>query len=303
MLLQFERLEERKLLAAGIDVEGGVLTVEGDGNANNIFVHGGGGYTSSASSVNGGGLIYAGLDRNGDGDFKDAGDVLKVYSTEEVNSLVILAKGGNDMVLVYLDGELGSDLTIDTGSGADTLQIKNSGVGRDLIVNTGGGDDQVDLFCSSVARDATITTAAGNDLVTIKSFEVQRNLAVDTGAGDDYVGICNLSAGGQVSASLGAGQDILSLNLGSLNVDLAKVTLDGGGGNQDRLLTTNNAPAFAQPDGGVKVKGFEIEETYGNLSTLTIAKLNLLDYRYCAAEKRLWKFHHDVDCLILPREV
>ena len=287
MPLQYERLEDRRLLAAGISLAGGVLKIEGDNGANNIFVHG------DEDT-----LIYAGLDRNGDGDFDDPGDILKVYEAQQVRSIVINSKGGDDMVLVHLDGFITGDLVINTGAGADTVQIEHVAVGRDLKVNTGAGDDQVDLFDSFAFRDAIIKTAAGNDLVTIDEFGAGRNLSVDTAAGDDVVGISRLIVGGKMDVKLGAGNDLLAIELCSLVVDPRKLSLDGGGGAMDRLIVCSLQNLELALDGGAQIKQFEITEEIEDVSPTTDAILNLVEHRFDAGELRLDLFHDAVDDII-----
>lgn len=293
MPLQIERLEDRRLLAAGISLAGGVLQIEGDNGANNIFVHSDAFVHSDEAS-----LIYAGLDRNGDGDFDDAGDVLKVYESAQIKSIVINSKGGNDMVLVHLDDEISGDLVINSGAGADTIQIEHIAIGRDLKVNTGAGDDQVDLYESLVTRDAIIKTAAGNDLVTVDVLAVGRNLSIDTAAGDDAVGLSLLAIDGKLDVKLGAGNDLLAIEICSVLVDPRKMSLDGGGGAFDRLVVCSEENLEAAIEQGAKVKQFEITEEIENVSPTTDAILTLVEHRFDAGELRLELFHNTVDDVI-----
>ena len=289
MPLQFERLESRCLLAAGINLAGGVLNIEGDQGANGIFVHN-----------DGEGLFYAGLDRNGDGDFDDPGDILKVYSAEQVRSIVINAKGGDDLVLVELGESIRGDLVINTGAGADTVQIEGAQIGRNLRVNTGAGDDQLVILDAQVGRDAILRTAAGDDLIRLDDLAVDRHLIVHAQAGDDAVRIEDVSVGARLNVNLGAGQDILWFAPSTLIYVPTLTTLDGGGGKQDRLVTIDQESVDFLESAGARIKRFEFKENVFQSSPATVAQSLLTEHRLQAGEARVDAFHDAVHEVLFP---
>lgn len=287
MPLHFERLEDRRLLAAGISLAGGTLKIEGDNNANNIFVHG-----------DEEGLIYAGLDRNGDGDFDDAGDVLKVYESDLIKSIVINSKGGDDMVLVDPHATITGDLVVNTGAGSDIVEVLHVAA-RDIRINTGHGHDQAGLIECFANRDVTVNTGAGDDLVVLAFADVSRNLTINTAAGDDALILEVALVDGKVDVKLGAGDDLLISQLIWVATDPSKVKIDGGAG-QDRLVVASEQLLQLLTDAGAQVKNFEIIENSENMSPTTTAKFNLVNLRYDSAEHRLDQFHEVVENIVEP---
>lgn len=139
--------------------------------------------------------------------------------------------GGNDKFTVSgggpvrLEGGAGND-TLTSGGGADTLL---GGAGDDVI-NGGGGDDTID---PGTGNDAIDGGSGANTLVTAGNIDF---VLTDTtyAFGDDASGtLANVG-----HALLTGGDDGNSFDVSGWT---GVVTLDGGDGNGDTILATNNA--------------------------------------------------------------
>lgn len=120
----FERLESRRFLSVTTNFAGGVLTVTGDGDANNVFL---------SRNLNTGQLVV----RAGDA-------VVGTAPYANVNAITVNLFGGNDRLNtasnvekpMTVSGGEGND-TLITGSGKDTV---NGNAGNDILISGAGAD-------------------------------------------------------------------------------------------------------------------------------------------------------------------
>jgi hypothetical protein len=285
-MLRFERLESRCLLAASIDLTGGLLSVIGDGGANNIYVHG-----------DGNGNIAAGIDVDGNGSLNDGDDINVLVDEDDVRSIRIDSGAGDDVVLVHLDTAITGDLTILTRGGFDMIDVTHVAVGRDLKIETGAGDDFVAVFESDVGRNLTVKTQAGNDIVYLETVDIQNRLEVTTGADDDAVSLYDLDVGSNLTVNLGGGQDLLIFDPVTLGLNPNQLKLNAGGGRNDLMLTDIGDVTPFLKAAGVSVSGFEADKALCGCEFTPSENLRLttVEFRLLFSAAVLEDWHDIVD--------
>lgn len=240
-----ESLEGRWLLAGNVTaaVHGGVLTLTGDSQANQLrayqtapgiyHVVGEPGTTVNgrhAVTVRG---ITAGVNVNlGDGD-----DYLALMAVVSGDLNVNLG-GGDDTLLLGGFFELPAD--------AQALPWSVDVAGK-LSIDAGSGNDSVQVLDSRVGREVNLKGGSGANSFTLFQSQFLQSLALDAGSGDDSVELNAITALGATKAAGGSGNDRFTV-VDSLFVSL---TLDGGSGPADSLTVSHG------PGGKANTKGFE----------------------------------------------
>jgi Ca2+-binding RTX toxin-like protein len=149
---RFEKLEDRQMMAADIDLDNGVLTVEGTTGDEMIFVE---------TNPNDSGEVLVSIRKIGTGELLAEGD----YDREDIDELVVNALDGNDHIYNRTDisarlyGGEGHD-SITSESGNDLI---DGGAGDDQLIG-GQGNDQL-FGGSGNDRYHFIGTQLGNDIV------------------------------------------------------------------------------------------------------------------------------------------
>jgi hypothetical protein len=240
MKLSVERLENRLLLAASI--KGKNLVVDGTDGVDDIVIMGTGTPGEVEVSFDGGTTFSAPFSgfKNIKVNLFDGDDTLTINSGvgDEINitgNLTIKAGDGDDQVDIA--GSYGKNVKIDLGDGDDNMYQGDGNlvVGKNLSVQGGDGDDDIDPHQDiTVGGNVKFDAGDGNDRVTNHSGTYTYN-------------------GRRVSIKMGAGDDEVDLS-DVINVPNAKITLDGGSGADDELITAGGVHTFGNTP---KVKNFE----------------------------------------------
>ncbi len=269
-----ETLEQR--IVPAVTIQAGV-DLDGDGANDDLRIIGGNEATIVRISDDGLGpaSLLLDVDKNGDGDFTDAGELENFVINLADDSCIIDLQlgGGNDQVGYELTDDLfGSirHLSIDLGSGNDVLQINLSG--HDVLFNSlllvdvlaGAGNDQLgmihgDISDSEIVLDAIL--GAGNDTLS-------------AGASSPV----NLSANAvlQTTVDLGTGTNIASLffgyNVGTSSTASVDFDLIGGSG-----IDTIQAFAAFDIGNGTAASSVNLDFELGAGNDLLLLSLQKLD--------------------------
>jgi hypothetical protein len=142
MSLNFERLENRVLLAASISQKGATLAITSNNAGDAIAIDG-----VASNVVDVGGILYLG-----------------------VENIVVKMNGGNDL-LALNEVQVSGKVTIDMGAGLDEVDIDNTGNGVDLGGTFIGGDVSIKFgnnagdFLDMDANDADPLFFSGNLII------------------------------------------------------------------------------------------------------------------------------------------
>jgi len=200
MSLSFERLEDRCLLSATAVHRLGILTIAGNGAADDILVQG----TGTLGRV----AVYA--DQDGDG----ARELVGAF--DQTLAIVINSGDGDDVVRVQgLD--LSGGLTINAGNGVDDVQVSASILRGGLVAQLGSGNDRL-LVNGGTQIIGNVTSAggAGHDVVQFEQVTVRGAITAIDDAGDDTFRLqSNANIIGAVVVRLGSGNDVVQLQSGS----------------------------------------------------------------------------------------
>jgi hypothetical protein len=246
--LQFESLENRKLLAGDVNVSvsAGQLFITGDALVNDIeltstgvpgqFRIASGTYSPTAINGGAGPLIVGGVTSH---------------------TFINLGDGNNQLIFnsnpaaISLPGNLRIDMT----AGWDALQVRganNVTVAGEVEVNSGDGVNVMYFERFHVGGSLVMNLGASIDHVTLNSGAVGINVAINTGAEDDTV-YMELAVGGNVFIN-GTGEDELWI------ADMITPTVIGGGlfvGVADAALnlfnTTIHQGLFVQGSGSLRM--------------------------------------------------
>jgi hypothetical protein len=242
-----EACEGRDCPSVSAVINGGVLTVQGDGGNDTVQItFDNGQYTATISGSSG-----------------------SSTATGPVAAITVLTKGGNDSVVFNAVDPLTSNLalTVDLGVGSDNAAVTNhldvnlnTGIANaalSLVVTGGAGIDQGqvslgDLDNANVAVTATLTGGAdvfNTDLNGAVHNTSQVALVDVGGNGNDALSVgkngnnFTIDSGSRVSATLsgGAGNDTLSLASNGNVAGTLQATLLGGVGNDTVSSVVNNA--------------------------------------------------------------
>jgi Ca2+-binding RTX toxin-like protein len=224
-----ERLENRRLLSVTTSFSGGVLTVTGDADANNVSI------------VRGGTENTQLLVRVGDA-------TIRTLTYAEVNSITVNLLGGNDTLRT---GEnVVKPMNVSGGEGADNLQtgggndIVHGNAGNDTLNGSAGndglfGDDNNDTMNGGSGADS-FNGGGGFDTATYATRTIGVRVTLDNLANDGQPATIDRPAeGDNVHTDVehvigGAGNDFISaapVVTATGTVTPGPVTLDGGGGN------------------------------------------------------------------------
>lgn len=217
--LQLERLEDRVLLAANLQLlGGGQLVLTGDGGVDEI-------------------TIEAGTDPGSIDVTADFGAGVETRTVLDIKNITVRTGGGDDVITVE-DVQLGGNLTIDAGTGDDIVVIGGGEavghiLGGSLTVKTGLGDDSIAIEGVHVKGNVNLNDVGGATLVTLTELDVGRQLNIQTAAGTDQVNLSD-SVAQNVKIKTGLGDatiNVDSLAATNLNVEArggaAGVSLDG----------------------------------------------------------------------------
>ncbi len=268
--LAIESLEIR--IVPTVTIQAGV-DLDADGNADDVRIIGGSEHTGVVITDEGvgTGTLKLSVDKNGDGDFTDAGELQNfVIAVADDGAIIDLQLGsGNDKVTYSLDDNLQASrrrLSIDLGSGNDQF-IFNSGErainqGAVMVVDLlmGSGNDQIgvyidDLIDSEFIFDAN--TGTGNDYVVLDTIgngftlfddDARLDFTLDLGTGSNTFEnklSANIGASDRATVDLdligGSGVDkvagVWALILGDgSSVSQVALTADLGAGNDEFSL-------------------------------------------------------------------
>jgi hypothetical protein len=223
-----ERLEPRQLLAVTTSFANGLLTITGDGDADNIAIVG---------TATPGQLVVTGRP----GTFVNNMDGGNVTISGVTDRLLPSNPGG---------GPRAVSLLVDLGDGNDTVSLDNAYIAGSINIVTGNGDDSVVIGQNGVLSptgDLNIDTGAGNDRVSELNYAVFIAGANSISLGDGHnvatlVGVSGIgrptypyvfSANG-ISVGGGRGNDSI-LGVGLTAVQGLSIG-GGGGGNSLALL-------------------------------------------------------------------
>jgi hypothetical protein len=164
-----EFLEDRSVPAGNVSVSvsDGVLLIQGDDAANQIFVQGVGDSTISVQSLDGttiNGQSQGGIFANVDSyriDMFGGADLVQMDNLRGDGSLVANMGDGNDVFLIN-NAEHHGMTFITGGSGNDSLVLGSSTFRNFMAIDTGVGEDQVITFLSGAMRVAMVNPS-GND--------------------------------------------------------------------------------------------------------------------------------------------
>jgi hypothetical protein len=199
----FESLEQRRMLACAVNVTGGVLTVNGDKQANVInVIEVGGNVHVETSSLPSGAITsqdFTGITRiniNG-----GAGDDTIYYDGDTVGATI---HGDNNT-----SGGSG-------GHGNDQITVTDDGSASSIVYGD-KGDDTINVI---VANNTSVIGGQGKDKIYLNqgldpSDSVHGNSVVDAGDGDDTI----TTYGGTNAINGGKGKDTV-LNFGGTNTYL-----------------------------------------------------------------------------------
>lgn len=250
--LRMERLESRFALAVNIAIG---IDLDGDGNADDVRIVGGTENTLVRIDDEGvgQGSLTIDVDKNGDGDFLDAGDILdQVLNIADDSSIIELRLGaGNDRVEYMLTDNLDRSVrhvSVDLGAGNDVFQYssdsKNIQTLSRLVVDVlaGGGADTLDMLFDNIVNSEVVVSAilgTGNDTAFLDFSAASVDLGatvqadIDLGSGTNtfrsemFVTVGTQSQGTvDIDVTGGLGVDILS------GVFLSEI---GNGTNPSRL--------------------------------------------------------------------
>jgi hypothetical protein len=251
MSFQFERLENRVLLAASVTQRGGNLVIHTDGEEIEVI----------------------GVDTGEVDVFADGDQVNDTF--EGVRNIRIIGNSDDDVVFVGAV-EISGNLRVETGAGEDFVGLNGSfgknvnvnlgrdgdfdtvfvadelHVGRNLDIRTGDGGSVVDFFGEvEVGKNLNVRTGDGDDSLYAGysgAVSVGGNAKANTDGGDDFVGIYELfSAGKNVNLNLGNGDDYVYAE----EVSLGKATINGHRG-EDTLETFGDVEI-----GRLRLRGIE----------------------------------------------
>jgi hypothetical protein len=212
----FEVLESRRLLSASVSLNGTTLSVAGDDRANSISV------------------IQEGTNLVVRCDGKT-----RTYSADDVDVLVVDARGGNDRVVFQRADDVDA-VRIDGGSGNDDIEIDvvhhpdgpDDALHFSADVNGGSGHDNIELDVetndaedpNAVVPDDDKDDDNGNGDDSAEG-KLDVNLKIGGGSGDDTIDAeVDLNAGddGEVAANIdaGSGNDEVDFDVDGAEDDL-----------------------------------------------------------------------------------
>jgi large repetitive protein len=228
MDLCFERLEDRKLLAASVSQRGSTLTINGDNADDSLTIESTAtGEVVVTDNTTGDVDVYTNVriinvnTRGGDDTVEFIGGDLLSGGRVSVN-----LGSGDDTGIV--SGDFSGSLTVDGGIGLDTLDLTGLGaVDGSLTLRSSTGGDEIALGPAFISGNLSITTSTGEDIVTIDGVSVDGTTRVSLGTGDDQLSIVGGTFGRAVTLDAGAGDDFID-NAGNTYDSNLTVNLNAG---------------------------------------------------------------------------
>lgn len=242
MPLEFERLEQRQLLAGNISaaMKGSTLTLSGDAESNGIIINetadGAFVVDGIGTSINGvfGIAVFDGV-KNIKVDLKD-GDDSFYFSGQNQTSLgrvsIKLGDGNDgspgifygDQFLSGISGMRVNTLSLDCGNGDDAIDISTSQISKSLKIKGGNGNDNISLLSNVITGKTSAKMGNGDDIINVSAFggaaTFTRLVNLNLGGGDDIVNIS--SSFGEIEFF-----DPLKINGGS-GIDTLSISSSGG---------------------------------------------------------------------------
>jgi hypothetical protein len=216
-MLNFEKLEDRKLLAVSASQKGSTLNVVGTNGDDAVAIDGQvatPGVVIVTDLETGTQQLFIGV-KNINVDTKGGIDIV---ATNAVGGDAVTAnlkiKTGDGIDIVALQGAVAGNLSVDTGKGSDVVAYDGLIVVGDTSISTGANEDAViGVSPSAFFGDVKIDTGDGTDIVAADGNQYLGSLSVKLGKGDDFYLETNAVIGGPLSVDGGAGLDEI-LDLG-----------------------------------------------------------------------------------------
>lgn len=240
--LGLQELEPRLALAGDVNVSfrGGTVTLQGDNQANNIWI-----YQDAGNTV----IMPPPFEIGGATRIRFGGAILGApLVIEGVHTINADMRGGDDVLMI--DGDVADPLSlravsVNGGSGLNTLELRNLTVARNLTVHGGNGSDFIRVEEATVGSNVRVHAGSGENRVAIESVEAFGVLEVLTGAGGDAVQLLDIEGNAAITVNTGAGDDqleartpapdfvrgrSLAVHLGAGNDDarIDRLTITGG---------------------------------------------------------------------------
>jgi hypothetical protein len=260
--LAVERLEDRLPMAGDVAVafNAGILTIDGDNQANFLWVVQDGGRTIVAPSP---------FERGGQTRLRFRGAILNApLQLEGVQAISVNLNGGDDDFVMNRAAGLQPNfrsLTVRGGSGnnrlevwgvqvtqnmavigdvgRDAIRLNDVSVGGTLTVNGGQGDNELRLMRTQAAV-IQIAAGSGHDLIDVRDANALSRLRVLPGDGNNLIDIASVGVSGQVEITTGVGDDWITL--GALSGTAAIAIITGAG--DDRVFTPENGDDIVLAD-------------------------------------------------------
>ncbi|MEZ6055712.1 MAG: hypothetical protein R3C01_03315 [Planctomycetaceae bacterium] len=221
MLMNFEKLETRRLLTATATFNNGTLTILGDAGDDSVEID-----QFDENDVDLGAGNVEVILNNGTPEVFDG----------VVDIVVDLGAGRGD-VSFYTAANIGGDVSMTFGAGQAT--VHNYGdlkIGGNLSIDmsqanvSGGG---VELFSATFEREVSIKLGDGNDTVGLGDVVIREGLKIDMGGGNDLFESVSVDITGNLSYKGGSGNDCFALTSSHVCGN-AKLTM--GAGNDEIAL-------------------------------------------------------------------
>lgn len=195
-------------------------------------------------------------------------------------------EGGNDCLVIgpseafaQGDTELSPPLPIQIGGqvillgrlGDDVITLAGAEVQRAVTIKGDDGADSLSLVSATLHSNVAVDGNKGNDTLSLRLTSVAGTTTIRGDSGTDQVVISGLVSSKNVSVILGSGDDQLAVSALTLDHETARITFDGGAGN-DSLMSAEEVT-----DPPVKLKSIEnaaaeidIQAIIETLQSLTI---------------------------------
>jgi len=259
----FERLEDRRLLTASIQLKGTSLTIVADAGGQETYVE------TTAQ-----GTVHIDLDNDGTFDNTFVGitnitaqltggvDSIGFGDIDITGKLVVKPGTGNDTV-VFL-GTVTCPVTVDLGKGNDFLTYDNATFWQSVTIKMSQGDDTIVGAGATFFGKLTIDAGTGNDTIDHDAFfggnTYYSGVTIAMGAGDDAYHEIDGTSFGPAVINMGAGNDLAVIArsdfFGNTKIDMSggNDVLDFDLGNNDLGFDANHFHASVLLTGG---KGFD----------------------------------------------
>lgn len=214
----FERLEDRRLLAASIRLKGSSMYITADPFGADTYVE-----------TDGQGTVRVDLDNNGIVDQTFLG--ITNITTQFVSAMDKIAFGDIDIT---------GKLIVKPGTGNDSVAFLGT-VTCPVVVDLGKGNDSLFYDHATFFQDVTIKMSQGDDSILGAGATFYGKLTIDAGAGNDTIDHDALFGGnayyGGVSIVMGGGNDSYREIQGTF---AGPALISMGGGNDSALIARSD---------------------------------------------------------------